>query len=196
MQSPNLVLASTSQTRRAILENAGLNFETRQPLSDEEGAKSKLINLSAKELARYLAAQKALSLSTSDSIILGCDQTLSCRGKLYNKPRSIAEALQQLLELRGQSHMLHSALAIAQNGKVIWTVCDEAKLTMRNFSDEFAKAYTENCGPKLLNTVGSYQLENTGSQLFEKIEGDYFTILGLPLLPCLAFLRHIKFIAT
>jgi septum formation protein len=196
MHSPKLILASTSQTRRRILKNAGLTFDNSPPKLDEEAAKNLLSDLSPQEIALSLASQKALSLSEGPILILGADQTLSCQGQLFNKPRSLSEAEQQLKSLRGQHHILHSALSIAQNGQTIWTVCEDATLTMRQFSDAFAKSYIETCGAGLLNTVGGYQLEGVGAQLFEKIDGDYFTILGLPLLPCLAFLRSIKFITS
>jgi septum formation protein len=191
-----LILASTSKIRQHILADAGLVFESQKPDVNEELAKSKYNSLSAKDLALALAKDKAQSLSEPTRFILGADQTLSCEGVVYNKPASLKEAYEQLISLRGKTHTLHSALAIAQKGKIIWCVCEGAHLTMRNFSDKFAKSYVEACGEALLTTVGAYQLENRGAQLFEKIDGDYFTILGLPLLPCLAFLRDIKFMPS
>ncbi len=196
MHSPKLILASTSRTRQRILQKAGLSFEACPPELDEEAAKSLLSNLPPRDIALSLASQKALSLSLGPDLVLGADQTLSCQGQLHNKPCSMKEAEEQLLSLRGQRHVLHSALCVAQNGQIIWRVCEDAVLTMRHFSDSFSKSYIETCGAELLNTVGSYQLEGHGAQLFEKIEGDYFTILGMPLLPCLAFLRNIKFITS
>lgn len=196
MQTQNLILASSSKIRKSILQNAGLKFKTRQPQFDETSAHQSLRAIPARAIAIFLAEQKALSLAAHRHLIMGADQTLSYQGNLYKKPNSIDQAHRQLLALRGGTHTLHSALAIAQDGRVIWTVCQEAQVTMRNFSDDFARTYIAACGTKLLNTVGSYQLESLGAQLFEKIEGDYFTILGLPLLPCLAFLRDIKFIAS
>ena len=196
MHSPKFILASTSKTRQRILQDVGLHFESCPPDFNEDAAKSLLSHLNPSDMARSLACQKALSLSDGQNLILAADQTLSCQGQLYNKPHSLDEAARQLASLRGQTHILHSALCIAQHGQIIWSVCEDAVLTMRQFSDSFANCYIERCGDELLNTVGGYQLEGFGAQLFEKIDGDYFTILGLPLLPCLAFLRHIKFIAT
>jgi septum formation protein len=196
MQTENLILASTSKIRAAILKNAGVSFTVREPTLDESKAKLQLLDVPPAQLAKDLAEQKALSLAPSSNLVIGADQTLSCEGQLYNKPSSLAEAHQHLLSLRGKTHALHSALAVAQQGKIIWSVCEDAHLTMRHFSEEFVEAYIEKSGSVLLHTVGAYQLENHGAQLFEKIDGDYFTILGLPLLPLLAFLRHITFIES
>jgi septum formation protein len=196
MQNPSLILASTSKIRGTILKNAGLDFTPCQPLLDEDRAKALLGSATPKDVATTLAEQKALSLAKSGDLIIGADQTLSCEGVLYNKPNLINQAHQHLLALRGKTHTLHSAVAIAQQGKIIWSICEDAQLTMRKFSDEFAASYIEKSGPTLMHTVGAYQLENRGAQLFDHIKGDYFTILGLPLLPLLAFLRHIKFIES
>jgi septum formation protein len=194
MPCSELVLASTSKIRASILKNAGLNFSVCAPCLDETTAKEALFGLTAAKVAVALAQQKALSIISQSDLIVGADQTLSCEGIIYNKPNTLNEAHQHLIDLRGKTHILHSAVAVAQNGKIVWSLCEDAKLTMRNLSTDFIKKHIEKSGNDLLQTVGGYQLENHGAQLFEKIDGDYFTILGLPLLPLLAFLRRIKFI--
>jgi septum formation protein len=192
MPQSKLILASTSKIRQAVLENAGLVISCKQPNLDEHAAKAKLGSISPKSLAQALAEQKSLSLECRDGIIIGADQTLSCNSTIFHKPKSLSAARAQLLELRGKTHSLHSALACAQNGKIIWSICDDARLTMRDFSNDYVDHYIKACGDDILSSVGSYKLEKQGVQLFEKIEGDYFTILGLPLLPLLAFLRDHK----
>jgi septum formation protein len=194
MQSPNIILASTSKIRNSILLNAGLSFSCQAPSLDEETAKSNLGDISAKNLASELAKLKALSIEATTGIVIGADQTLSCHNTIFHKPESLTAARSQLNELRGETHTLHSALACTQNGKIIWSTCEEAHLTMRNFSDSFLETYISVCGNDIQNAVGGYQLEKQGVQLFDEIEGDYFTILGLPLLPLLTFLRKSGFL--
>ncbi len=194
MSSPNIILASTSKIRSTILLNAGLSITCQKPALDEECAKAKLVNLSAKNLALALAELKALSTKIPNAIVIGADQTLSCNNIIFHKPESLSAARSQLNELRGQIHTLHSALVCAKNGSIIWSTCEEANLTMREFSDSFLETYLNTFSDDTINSVGSYQLEKQGVQLFEKIEGDYFTILGLPLLPLLAFLRDSGFL--
>jgi septum formation protein len=194
MQPHNFILASTSKIRSSILNNAGLTFISQTPGLDEETAKSNLGDISAKNLAIELAKLKALSVSAASGIVIGADQTLSYHNTIFHKPESLAAARSQLNELRGQTHTLHSAVACAQNGRIMWSTCEEAHLTMRNFSDLFLETYLNLCGNDIQNAVGGYQLEKQGVQLFDKIEGDYFTILGLPLLPLLTFLRNNGFL--
>jgi septum formation protein len=189
MQHPSIILASTSPIRSSILLNAGIMFSCQPPNLDEKTAKLKLTEHSPKNLALHLAELKALSISKPNTLIIGADQTLSCEQVIFNKPKTQSSARSQLIALRGKTHTLHSALACAENGKIIWKICDEAHLTMRSFSDSFLESYIYDCGDDILSSVGSYQLEKQGVQLFEKLEGDYFTILGLPLLPLLTFLR-------
>lgn len=192
----NLTLASTSAIRKNILENAGLKVASVAPKVDEDAAKIKLIDKSPQQLALGLAELKALSLQKPNELIIGADQTLSCNDILFNKPESVAAAREQLHQLRGKAHTLHSALACAENGKITWSICVDATLTMRNFSDACLDHYISECGADIITSVGSYKLEKQGVRLFEKIDGDYFTILGLPLLPLLAFLRSTGHIAS
>jgi septum formation protein len=185
---PQLILASTSEIRNHLLRRAQVPFESEPPLLDE--AQAKLEHAQVETLALHLAKAKALSLSHEmDVLILGADQTLIFDGKIFSKPTSLADAASQLKRFRNATHTLQSALAIAQNGNVIWTHVSEAHLTMRNFTDRFIDGYVNENGETLLYSVGGYKLEEAGIQLFDKIDGDYFTILGLPLLPLLHFLR-------
>ncbi len=196
MQAPHLILASTSAIRQQLLKNAGLIFTCQIPTIDEEQFKTENNHLSPQNLALALAKAKAASLHSTSDIIIGADQTLSCNGQLYTKARTLDEAKHQLQSLRGQTHTLHSAIAISQAGQILFSSVDSAHLTMRHFSGGFLETYLQDCGAEILHAVGCYQFEKHGAQLFDKIEGDYFTILGLPLLQCLAFLRQIKFLGT
>ena len=193
-----VILASTSAIRKTILENAGVTFETMRPALDEDEAKASLATLPAAELALKLAEAKSRSLSNLHpaAIVIGADQTLLCDGLLFNKPRDRSEARAMLMQLRGRKHTLQSALAGSQNDQLLWRHVSEAHLTMRNFSEAFLENYLEANGDDLLTSVGAYKLEQQGIQLFDTIEGDYHTILGLPVLPLLAFLREQKVIPT
>jgi septum formation protein len=196
MTASHLILASTSKIRLTVLQNAGLTVICVPPELDEAAAKAQLGQASPMMLATSLAQQKALSLKSPDAWVIGADQTLSCQNTLFHKPETLDEAHQQLQALRGKTHTLHSSLAVARQGKIIWSICEHAHLTMRNFSDDFLQYYMTQNGTDLLTSVGSYKLEKNGVQLFDKIEGDYFTILGFPLLPFLSFLREQKILAT
>jgi septum formation protein len=196
MTASHLILASTSKIRLTVLQNAGLGVICLPPELDEETAKIKLGQVTPKALAVALAEQKALSLKNPEAWVIGADQTLSCNNTIFHKPDTLGKARQQLQELRGKTHTLHSSLAVAHGGKIIWSICEDAHLTMRTFSDDFLERYISENGADLLTSVGSYKLERSGVQLFEKIEGDYFTILGFPLLPFLSFLREQKILAT
>jgi septum formation protein len=196
MQTPTLILASTSPIRKTILQNAGLTFTCHKPNTDETALKSQLRNIASPKLAMALASAKALSLKHRSALIIGADQTLTFKKQRYDKPQNYAELRAQLASFRAAPHILHSALAIAQNGKIIWTTCQKATLTMRNFSEDFLDSYIKSSGPEILECVGGYKLEATGAQLFKKIEGDYFTILGLPLLPLLAYLRQQNYLTS
>jgi septum formation protein len=188
-----LILASASPTRRRLLEQAGLEFSAETAPIDEEEAKLALESegASAAALAETLAELKATAVSRRHpgGFVIGADQVLDCEGRRYDKPRDEAAARAQLMALRGRSHQLISALVVARNGERLWHHVDRARLTMRPFSPAFLDDYLARSLPGILTSVGAYQLEGRGAQLFSRIEGDYFTILGLPLLPLLDFLR-------
>jgi len=187
-----VILASTSPTRAAILKGAGVSFERLAPNVDEGEVKARLTLAGEGPLAiaRALAAEKAGAVAQGDdALVIGADQTLECDGGLMDKASSLAEARANLICLRGRGHLLHSALALAQGGEIVWRGEESARLLMRRFSDEFLDDYLAGEGGQVLTTVGGYALEGRGAQLFERIEGDYFAILGLPLLPLLAALR-------
>lgn len=193
MPGESLVLASASTTRARILVDAGIPITIDPAHLDEAAVKAAFAaeRLDAASCARALAETKAvrISLRHADSLVIGADQMLDCGGKWFDKPRDPAEAHTQLKQLRGKRHDLETAVCVAINGAIIWHAADRAGLTMRAFSDVFLDAYIAAAGDTVLSSVGAYRLEGLGAQLFERIEGDYFTILGLPLLPLLHFLR-------
>jgi septum formation protein len=188
-----LVLASGSQTRARMLRDAGVAFETAPARIDEEAVKAGLLaeGAGAADIAETLAEMKALrgSARAPGALVLGADQTLGCEGRLFDKPESLAAARAQLQALRGRTHTLFSAAVIAQDGAPIWRSVDRASLTMRPFSDAFLDEYLAACGDAALSSVGCYHLEGLGAQLFSRVQGDFFTVLGLPLLAVLGFLR-------
>jgi septum formation protein len=191
-----VILASASSARRAMLTDAGVAFTVVPAEVDETAIREALTAGNAAidpcDIAEVLARAKALSVSELNpgAIVVGADQVLACEGEIYAKAPDAAAARKALLKLRGKAHMLHSAVAIAEHGEVTWDFSATAHLTMRDFSLAFLGEYASRAGPALTSSVGAYQLEGLGLQLFERIEGDYFTILGLPLLPLLAELRH------
>ena len=191
-----LVLASRSDIRGKILAAAGLRFDIRSSHIDERAVESRSGAVDAAAVARCLARAKADAVAASlpGRLILGADQTLARGAKRFTKPTSRAEAAEQLRALRGRTHELHSALALVRDKEVVFACVDTARLVMRNFSDRFLNDYLEMAGDTALSSVGGYQLEGIGIHLFERVEGDFFTILGLPLLPLLAFLRQNKFV--
>lgn len=195
-----LILASTSPTRRRLLANAGLAFEAVAPGVDEEAvvdlARRGGDALDPADVADILARLKAEAVSAAhpDAIVIGCDQTLDLEGELLTKAPDMDALRKKLLHLRGRRHMLHAAVACARAGETIWDFRDSAALTMRDFSPEFLGRYLAAEGSDLLGSVGGYRLESAGVQLFSAIEGSYFTILGLPLLPLLAWLRTKEFL--
>ena len=188
----SVILASKSAARAAVLRSAGVPFETVDSGVDEAAAKEGWLTKGAgpREVAEGLAERKAVAVSKSRTgLVIGADQTLDLDGVLYDKAQDIAEARARLVALRGRRHFLHSALVAAKDGAPVWRLTESPALSMRCFSDAFLDDYLERHGASVLGSVGCYRLEDVGAQLFEAIEGDYFAILGLPLLPLLGFLR-------
>ncbi len=189
----SVVLASTSASRRALLTNAGVAFEARAPGVDEDAAKASMVAAGAtpREVADALAELKAIRVSGRvPGLVIGADTTLDLGGVLMDKAGSVGEARERLQALRGRPHKLHSAVVVAQDGAPIWREVGTATLWMRPISDAFLDVYLHANGADILSSVGCYHLEGTGVQLFERIEGDYFTILGLPMLGLLDLLRR------
>ena len=194
-----LILASQSASRRAMLAAAGVPFRAEPSGVDEEAAKASLAALGGRDLADALAELKAvkLSLRYPEAIVLGCDSTVETSDvRLLDKAGSRAESETQLKSLRGTTHRLSSAVVAAQRGQPIWRHVDVARLTMRDVSDAFIATYLDAEWPAIGGCVGGYRIEGLGAQLFNRIEGSHFTILGLPLLPLLAWLRDRGMIAT
>ncbi|MBN9262054.1 MAG: Maf family protein [Hyphomicrobium sp.] len=209
-----VVLASQSRSRRTMLEQAGLIFDVVPSDVDEAAMRATFEPERALdedypiEVAEMLAAAKAVDVSVRlpDALVIGCDQVLALAterrmefgGKrwtaasyeIFEKPADMAAARAHLSRLRGRAHQLHASVAIAQGGEVLWTCTDSAELSMRDFSDDFLAEYLSRAGERVCESVGAYQLEGLGVQLFEEIAGDYFTILGMPLLPLREELRE------
>ena len=194
-----LILASASSSRARVLRAAAVPFDVIPAEIDEDGLKTDLLARNQKpgEVALALAKAKATYVSTShrDAIVLGADQVLQFGDELISKCRDMTAARQLLLRLRGQTHGLISALALARSGEAFWTHSETATLKMRMFSEGFLDTYLAAEGSELLSGVGCYRLEARGAQLFDGIEGDYFCIMGLPLVPLLAELRRMDVIA-
>lgn len=188
-----LILASKSTARRNMLVEAGVVFSVQVADVDEEAVKATHDPADPAGLALELARVKALAVSRhdDDAWVLGADQTLGFDGGLVSKAGSLAKARIQLAAMRGRSHKLHSGAALARNGQIVWSGVDTVTMRVREFSDAFLDAYLAAEGEGLLACVGSYRLEGMGSQLFAAVEGDYFTVLGLPLWPVLAELRRV-----
>jgi septum formation protein len=193
-----LILASQSRARQALLSNAGIGFEAVAAEIDER-AVQQASGLSAPgDIAARLAREKALSVSSRQprNFVIGADQTLALGIRLFGKPASRAQAAEQLRTLAGRSHELHSAVAVARDGKILFESADIARMTMRRLGAAEIEAYLNEAGAAVSTSVGAYQLEGLGVHLFERVEGDHFTILGLPLLPLLAFLRSERLLAV
>lgn len=194
-----LLLASGSATRREMLLAAGIPVETIRPDLDERAAEAPLLNQGAhgSAIAGALACAKALGVSVNNPgrFVLGADQSLTCRGRIHHKPADLAAAGAQIAALAGREHELHSAFVIACDGEIVAEGGETARLKMRSLGPEFIAAYVAAAGPAILNSVGGYQLEGVGAQLFERVEGDHFTILGLPLLAVLDALRELELLA-
>jgi septum formation protein len=189
--SKALILASQSRARKMLLANAGLAFEAIPADIDERAMQQKAKVAAPGEIAGLLAREKALWVSQRKAghYVIGADQTLALGDRLFNKPSDRATATDQVRALSGQTHALHSAIAIALDGKVLFETVAVARMTMRPLSEADVAAYLDAAGGTVTQSVGAYQLEGVGVHLFERIEGDHFTILGLPLLPLLGFLR-------
>jgi septum formation protein len=187
-----LILASKSRARQTLLANAAIPFDA-MPADVDERALQKNSGLSSPgEIAGLLAREKALFVSSNNPgrYVVGADQTLALGARLFSKPAGRAQAADQLRLLAGGTHELHSAIAVARDGKVLFAEVSVARMTMRHLSESEIEAYLDEAGEAVTTSVGAYQLEGLGVHLFERIEGDHFTILGLPLLPLLAFLRE------
>ena len=193
-----IVLASQSIHRKTLMENAGLNFTCQPADIDERTIELAIKDTGAtpKELALILACAKALDVSQKipGAYVIGSDQTLSLNDELFHKPEDMEAARRTLLKLSGQTHTLNSGVSIAKDGETIWQHVSIAELTMRELSPEFVGRHLSRAGEQILTSVGAYQLEKEGVQLFDKIEGDFFTIVGLPMLPLLAQLRELNVI--
>ncbi|MBR0692483.1 Maf family protein [Bradyrhizobium lablabi] len=193
-----LILASQSRARKMLLENAGLDFEA-LPADIDERAVQANSGLSAPgEIASLLASEKALFISTQKpgQYVVGADQTLSLGRRLFTKPAHRAQAAEQLRLLAGEVHELHSSVAVARDGRILFLDISIARMSMRRLDDGEIEAYLDQAGAAVMTSVGAYQLEGLGVHLFERIEGDHFTILGLPLLSLLAFLRGANLLAV
>jgi septum formation protein len=191
-----LILASQSRARKMLLANAGLTFEAVPADIDERGLQQASKLSSPGEVAKLLAQEKAAWVSARNAghYVIGADQTLALGNRLFNKPDSRAAAAEQLRILSGQTHELHSAVAVALDGSIVFEMVAVARMSMRPLSGEEIRLYLDEAGEAVTTSVGAYQLEGLGVHLFERIEGDHFTILGLPLLSLLAFLRRERLI--
>ncbi|MFC3053667.1 Maf family protein [Kordiimonas pumila] len=189
-----LILASGSITRAKMLRSAGVDFTVIKPMADEEGLKETLLaeGLPPRDMADALAEVKARSVSMlkPDAFVLGADQILELSGQVFSKATTLAEAKKTLSALSGHTHQLISAAVVYQNGQAIWRSIDSVKMHMRPISEDFIDMYLGKMADDALWSVGCYQIEGLGSQLFTRIEGSHFTVLGLPLLPLLDFLRR------
>jgi septum formation protein len=189
--SKSLILASQSGARKMLLASAGLEFETVPADIDERAIQQQSGVATPGEIAGLLAREKALWISKrrAGHYVIGADQTLALGDRLFNKPDGPGAAAEQIRALSGQTHALHSAIAVALDGSVVFETVAIAGMTMRSLSDADIAAYLDAAGEAVTQSVGAYQLEGLGVHLFERIEGDHSTILGLPLLPLLGFLR-------
>lgn len=190
-----IILASGSPFRKKILNDAGVEFTVERPGIDERAVEEAVAasGMTPDDLAQILAEAKAVDVSQNHpgALVIGSDQTLSLDGELFHKPADMEEARRRLLKLSGRTHQLNSAVVIALDGEAIWRHVSIAQLTMRDLDPGFVGRHLSAVGDAALSSVGGYQIEGRGIQLFEKIEGDHFTIVGLPLLPLLEKLREL-----
>jgi septum formation protein len=190
--APTILLASGSAIRAQILRSAGVRFAAMRPLVDEDVLKREAgtRNLSLEATALHLARGKALSVEAPGALVIGSDQILEFEGRAFDKPKSRAEATARLVDMQGAEHTLINATAIARDGAVVFEHLERPRLRMRALTEGEIGRYLERAGDEALLSVGAYQVEGLGAQLFERIEGDYFAVLGLSLLPLLAALRR------
>lgn len=190
--TPNIILASGSEIRKTLLQNAGVEVTTTVARIDEETIKDAMMAEGAhpRDVADALAEGKArkVSLKNPDALVIGCDQVLDISGKILSKPSSPDEAIEQLRELRGKQHALLSASVIYEGGEPKWRHVGVARLTMRDFSDDYLQDYVSRTWNSIQHSVGGYKLEEEGVRLFSRIDGDYFTILGMTLIELLSYL--------
>lgn len=190
---PDVVLASGSRFRATMLELAGVLVTVDPPAVDEGAVKTAMRaqGADAADAAEALAALKSQQTSHRwpDALVIGADQMLECEGTWFDKPADLAQARDTLLALRGRTHELVTAVCVVRDGLILWHHIARARLTMRAFGDAFLESYLNRIGDAACDSVGAYQLEGLGAQLFSRVEGDHFTIVGLPLLPLLDFLR-------
>jgi len=195
-----LILASASGIRARLLREAGVRFGVRPPDVDEAALKATLRRdgIAGEAVADALAEAKAVNVSAASpqALVLGCDQVMECEGRLFDKARDTAEALEILSFLRGKDHHLITAAVLAENGRPVWRYQERATLRLRHCSDKFLHSYLKEEGKLVLGSVGCYQFEGRGAQLFESVTGDFFCVLGLPLLPLLAALRQRGIVAS
>lgn len=193
-----LILASQSAVRKNLLVNAGITVETIPADIDERGIQQGSGLTNPGQIAALLAGEKAkfISAKSPGRYVVGADQTLALGERLFSKSENLAAAAAQIKTLSGQTHALHSAVSVAKDGAMLFSHVSVARMTMRFLTDSEIKAYITEAGDALMSSVGAYQLERTGVHLFERIDGDHFTILGLPLLPLLGFLRSRNLLAV
>ena len=193
-----LILASQSRARQGLLFNAGISFEAIPAEIDERAVQQSAGLAAPDDIAALLAREKALSVSMRQpgKFVIGADQTLALGSRLFSKPTGRAQAAEQLRALAGHSHELHSAVAVARDGKILFEATSVARMTMRRLAEAEIEAYLDEAGEAVTSSVGAYQLEGLGIHLFEQIDGDHFTILGLPLLQLLAFLRSQRLVGV
>ena len=196
-----IILASNSSGRAALLKGAGISFTKKAADLDERAIEEALtvdgVCPDSMDVALVLARAKAeyISQTEKDAYVIGADQVLALDDKIFEKPVNMDIARNNLLKFRGRTHYLHAGVCVARNGETIWQHVETASMTMRDFSTDFLAEYLVEAGDSVQTSVGAYRLEETGIHLFEKIEGDYFTILGLPLIPLLDFFREQGIIA-